>query len=141
MNTYEQLKGLQHDIEKTEDNYETKQKTLESLIKKDNKLEADRLVFEQRKVIEEKKGIIANAIKWEKFKVLRKQVKETRDAERALAMKRENLERTREPVKTFLKDYEEKVGRLREKTAVAENEYHKAGGTFICHDLGFFVRW
>jgi hypothetical protein len=127
LNTYEQLKGLQHDIEKTEDNYETKQKTLESLIKKDNKLEADRLVFEQRKVIEEKKGIIANAIKWEKFKVLRKQVKETRDAERALALKRENLERTREPVKTFLKDYEEKVGSLREKTAVAENEYHKAG--------------
>jgi chromosome segregation ATPase len=133
LESYEGLKHIQQEIEKIEDGYETKQRTLESLLKKENKLEADRKIFEQRKEIEERRSIIENSIKWEKFKVLRKQVKETRDSERAMSEKIANLERTREPVKTFLKGYEEKVARLKENTALAETEYHKEGKFFFVY--------
>ena len=125
LSTHEELIKIQQDIERLEDSYETKQKTLESLAKKESKLETERLIFEQRKEIEERKKVIEICIKWERFKQLRKLVKETRDAERAMSEKIANLERAREPIKAFLKGYEEKVARLKEKTAVAETEYHK----------------
>jgi predicted nucleic acid-binding Zn-ribbon protein len=131
LNSYEYLKQSQLDIEKLEDNYETKQKTLESLIKKEAKLEDERKIFEKRKEIEERKEVIESAIKWERFRVLRKQVKETRDSERAMSDKIANLERTREPIKNFLKGYEENVAKLKEKTTAAETEYHKVSVT-IC---------
>lgn len=127
LSTYEELKQIQVDIEKLEDSYETKQKTLESLTKKEGKLENERKILEQRKQIEERKTIIENSIKWEKFKVLRKQGKDMRDADRDMAKKIAELERTSEPVRAFLRDYEEKVARLKDQTAVAESEYHKVG--------------
>ena len=50
-------------------------------------------IYETRKGIEEKKVVIQNAINWEKFWKLRKQVKATRDRERSLKSKIENMQK------------------------------------------------
>ena len=72
--TYDRLKEIQVEVEQLEDQAETKETTLANLERKEKKLESDRQIFEKRKTLEDRKTEIENAIKWEKFKTLRKQV-------------------------------------------------------------------
>merc|ERR1719259_1512045 len=84
INTYDKLKDIQVSIEKLDEHVETKTNTFANLERKEKKLDADRQIYEQRKELENRKNVIENAIKWEKFRTLRKRVKETRDREELL---------------------------------------------------------
>jgi len=121
--TYDRLKEIQVEVEQLEDHLDTKQTTLENLERKEKKLDADRQIFNKRQKLEERKTEIENAIKWEKFKTLRKQVKETRDKERTLKNKIENMEEKQAPIREFLQTYESKVTAMREQIEQADMEY------------------
>ena len=122
--TYDKLKDIQIYTEKLEDQVETKTNTFESLEKKGRKLEADKQIYEKRKEFEEKKVIIENAIKWEKFRTLRKKVKETRDRERSLKEKIDKLTADQKPLRQFLENYEAKVAAKKEQIEKADREYN-----------------
>ena len=80
-------------------------------------------IYETRKGIEEKKVVIQNAINWEKFWKLRKQVKATRDRERSLKSKIENMQKEQQPIRTFLRGYEENLSQMKKKVEKADKEY------------------
>jgi len=121
--TYDRLKEIQVEVEQLEEKLETKETTLENLERKEKKLDADRQIFVKRQKLEERKTEIENAIKWEKFKTLRKQVKETRDKERNLNTKIKNMESEQQPIREFLQTYESKVAAMREQIEQADIEY------------------
>jgi len=121
--TYDSLKEIQVQVEELEDRTETKQTTLENLERKEKKLEAERVLFEKRSKLEERKTVIENAIMWEKFKTLRKQVKETRDKERTLKNKIDKMEEEQAPIREFLTTYEGKVSEMRERIEKADLDY------------------
>jgi len=121
--TYDRLKEIQVEVENLEDQAETKENTLANLERKEKKLDSDRQIFEKRKKLEERKTEIENAIKWEKFKTLRKQVKETRDKERSLKNKIDQMEEKQAPIREFLETYESKVTTMREQIEAADREY------------------
>ena len=80
-------------------------------------------IYEQRKGYEEKKSVIQNAIKWEKFRKLRKQVKDTRDRERSLKIKMDTMEKEQQPIRTFLRGYEDKLNQMKKDVEQADKEY------------------
>ena len=84
LGAFETLKNLQGEVEALEEQAVTKQNTLSGLEKKSNKLEGEKVIYNKRKEIEAKKVEIENCIKWKNFSDLRKEVKDTRDKERAV---------------------------------------------------------
>ena len=124
INTYDKLKDIQVSIEKLDEHVETKTNTFANLERKEKKLDADRQIYEQRKKIEIRKNVIENAIKWEKFRTLRKRVKETRDRERTLKNRIDKLEAEEKPLKQFLENYEAKVNAQKEQIEKADKEYN-----------------
>jgi len=123
IDTYDRLKEIQIEVEQLEDQAETKETTLANLERKEKKLESDRQIFEKRKTLEDRKTEIENAIKWEKFKTLRKQVKETRDKERSLKGKIDGMEVKQAPIRVFLDTYKSKVATMKEQIEQADREY------------------
>eukprot|EP00090_Calanus_glacialis_P046443 TRINITY_DN9124_c0_g1_i1.p1 TRINITY_DN9124_c0_g1~~TRINITY_DN9124_c0_g1_i1.p1 ORF type:complete len:1049 (-),score=416.15 TRINITY_DN9124_c0_g1_i1:332-3478(-) len=123
IDTYDRLKEIQIEVEHLEDQAETKETTLANLERKEKKLESDRQIFEKRKTLEDRNTEIENAIKWEKFKTLRKQVKETRDKERSLKGKIDGMEVKQAPIRVFLDTYKSKVATMKEQIEQADREY------------------
>jgi len=123
IDTYDRLKEIQIEVEQLEDQAETKVNTLANLERKEKKLEADRQIFEKRKKFEDRKTEIENAIKWEKFKTLRKQVKETRDKERSLKGRIDQMEKTQAPIRKFLQEYEGRVAAMKDQIEQADRDY------------------
>ena len=80
-------------------------------------------VYEKRRKLEEKKVVIQNSIKWEKFKTLRKQVKETRDRERGLKKNMDAIEEKQKPIRNFLQSYKDKVSAMEAKMNAADKEH------------------
>lgn len=119
---------IQSDLESINETLKTKQKTLASNEQREKKLEGDRRTMEQREAAIEKKKIINSSLKWEKFKSLRKVVKETRDKKRQLEEERANNAALLEPIKTFLKEYDRKVKALREQADIVDKEFVKVSG-------------
>ena len=123
INTFDQLKEIQTKIEKLDDQRETKENTLESLQRKEKRLENDKQIYEKRKTICDRRTLIDNAVKWERFKNLRKKVKETRDKERAMKTKIDKLESEIKPLQDQLGSYEAKVQTKRDEISAADEEY------------------
>ena len=121
--TYDKLKTLQKQIEKLEDLHRSKSGTLQVLERRKERLDGDMKIYEQRKSYEEKKTVIQNAIKWEKFRKLRKQVKDTRDRERSLKNKIETMNQEQQPIRDFLRGYEEKLNQMKKDVEEADKEY------------------
>ena len=121
--TYDKLKKLQSEIETLEDQLGTKSGTLQVLERRKERLDGDMKIYEARKGYEDKKVVIQNAIKWEKFRKLRKQVKETRDRERDLKSKIDKKEQEQQPIRSFLKGYEDKLNQMKKRVEEADKEY------------------
>ena len=123
IHSYDKLKEIQVHIEKLEDQIETKGNTFSNLERKEKKLDSDFQIYEKRKDLEDKKLTVENALKWEKFKTLRKKVKETRDRERNLKEKIDKLEGNQRPLREFLESYEAKVNAKKAQIEKADKEY------------------
>ena len=126
LGAFETLKNLQGEVEALEEQAVTKQNTLSGLEKKSNKLEGEKVIYNKRKEIEAKKVEIENCIKWKNFSDLRKEVKDTRDKERAVKDRVEELEKRRAPFTVFLAEYEERVAGFRNRLEKADREYNIA---------------
>ena len=135
LGSYNKLKELQKEVEGLEEQEETKGNTLNSLEKKSNRLESEKVLYNKRKEVEKKKTEIENCIKWKTFTDLRKSVKDTRDKDRVVKDKVKGLEDKRRPLKDFLADYEAKVGALRGRLEVADREYNTACGKVEDYDM------
>ena len=121
--THEKLKKIQSELSKLENQLETKSGTLENLERKKSRLDDDLQVYEKRKALEEKKVNVQNSIKWEKFKTLRKQVKETRDRERSLKKNIDSIEEKQKPIRIFLQSYEDKVREMKRRMDAADKDH------------------
>ena len=126
LGAFETLKNLQGEVEALEEQAVTKQNTLSGLEKKSNKLEGEKVIYNKRKEIEAKKVEIENCIKWKNFSDLRKEVKDTRDKERAVKDRVKELEDRRAPFTVFLAEYEERVAGFRNRLEKADREYNIA---------------
>ena len=80
-------------------------------------------IYETRKSHEDRKVVIQNAIKWEKFRKLRIHVKDTRDRERSLKQKIDNMKKEQQPIRTFLQGYEDKLNQMKKNVEEADKEY------------------
>ena len=114
------MKKIQIELSKLENQLKTKTGTLENLERKKSRLDDDMEVYEKRRKLEEKKVVIQNSIKWEKFKTLRKQVKETRDRERNLKKNMDSIEEKQKPIRNFLLSYKDKVSAMEAKMNAAD---------------------
>jgi len=121
--TYDKLQTIQVEVEKLEEEAEEKEKTLLNLERKEKKLEAEKIIYEKRKTLVERRTVIENAVKWEKFRTLRKKVKETRDKERNLREKIEAMKKQQAPIREFLANYEANVAKMKEKIETVDKEY------------------
>jgi len=135
IDTYDRLQTIQGEVEKLESEAEEKEKTLINLERKEKKLEAEKLIYEKRKTLVERRTVIENAIKWEKFRTLRKKVKETRDKERNLREKIEEMKRQQAPIREFLASYEANVAAMKEKIEVVDREYMTVCGAVEEFDI------
>ena len=123
IDTYDKLKKIQTEVDQLDSQVEIKCNTLTNLERKEKKLEFDKNIYEERRGIEEKKLVIENALKWEKFKALRARVKKTRDEERILKIQKDKLEKEQEPAREFLRNYEAMVKAQKERIEKADKEY------------------
>ena len=81
--------------------------------------------MEEREELIERKKTIDGALKWEKFRTLRKTVKETRDKDRKLLEDIKIVKQAQEPIKVFLTAYEEKLKDVKKGFDTAEKDLLK----------------
>ena len=123
IDTYEKLKKIQGKAKDLEEKLETKLSTFESLERKEKKLENDKKAYEERKAVIERKEVVDNALKWERFKNLRKKVKETRDNERREKAEIDRLVAEKKPLEEYLSTYDAQVASKRKEINEADKEF------------------
>lgn len=128
---------IQSEIEKIDNDLKTKKNTLSSNEQKEKKLEGDMKIIDKREKIKEKKEIYIKALKWQKFKTLRAQVKETRDKKRDLDKQAQDVEEKLIPTREFLKDYDKKVADIKADVDKLEKELQMV--ILLRAIIGFFL--
>ena len=128
---------IQSETEKIDNDLKTKKNTLSSNEQKEKKLEGDMKIIDKREKIKEKKEIYIKALKWQKFKTLRAQVKETRDKKRDLDKQANDVEEKLIPTREFLKDYDKKVADIKADVDKLEKELQMV--ILLRAIIGFFL--
>ena len=113
---------IQQQLETNAEDLKTKQKTLESIEQKEKRLEHDKKIMEEREKLLERQKTLNGAIKWEKFKSMRKTAKDTRDRQRKLKEELTVLVETLEPIRKFLQEYDRKNKQVKEEYDETERE-------------------
>lgn len=127
LNKFRKGAKIQVDNELIDDDLKTKQNTLASLEQQEKKLENEKKIMEEREELIERKKTIDGALKWEKFRTLRKTVKETRDRDRKLQDDIKNEKQALQPIQDFLTAYEEKLKEVKKGFDTAEKDLLKTG--------------
>lgn len=137
---------IQNEIEKIDNDLKTKKNTLSSNEQKEKKLEGDMRIIDKREKIKETQELYVKALKWQKFKTLRAQVKEARNKKRGLDEAAKDVEAKLIPTREFLKDYDKKVADIKadvdkkEKELQTVIEYFSYGyHCFFFFSLGSFL--
>ena len=113
---------IQNEIEKIDNDLKTKKNTLSSNEQKEKKLEGDMRIIDKREKIKETQELYVKALKWQKFKTLRAQVKVARDKTRELDKAAKAVEAKLIPTREFLKDYDKKVADIKADVDKEEKE-------------------
>ena len=113
---------IQNEIEKIDNDLKTKKNTLSSNEQKEKKLEGDMRIIDKREKIKETQELYVKALKWQKFKTLRAQVKVARDKTRELDKAAKAVEAKLIPTREFLKDYDKKVADIKADVDKKEKE-------------------
>lgn len=113
---------IQNEIEKIDNDLKTKKNTLSSNEQKEKKLEGDMRIIDKREKIKETQELYVKALKWQKFKTLRAQVKEARNKKRGLDEAAKDVEAKLIPTREFLKDYDKKVADIKADVDKKEKE-------------------
>ena len=87
--------------------------------------------MEEREELIERKKTIDGALKWEKFRTLRKIVKETRDRDRKLQDDIKNGKQALQPIQDFLTAYEEKLKEVKKGFDTAEKDLLKVSKFYL----------
>ena len=132
---------IQNEIEKIDNDLKTKKNTLSSNEQKEKKLEGDMRIIDKREKIKETQELYVKALKWQKFKTLRAQVKEARNKKRGLDEAAKDVEAKLIPTREFLKDYDKKVADIKADVDKKEKELQTVIEYFSYgyHCLFFFL--
>jgi len=118
---------IQQKLDVKEEELKTKQNTLASYEQKEKRHEHDRKMLEERNMLLERKATLDAAIKWAKFKVIRKKTLDMRKERDKLNLEQIEVGEKLKPIKEFLEEFDRSKEALKEGLEKTEHEVQEKG--------------